>query len=102
MILVGSYVEIMQVVLSEHERASNIPEDTKATPLKMWAKGWLLQDAVEGSTALVRTINGRILEGIITEVNPAYSHDYGELIPEVLLIGAQAKRILWGDEVEQV
>jgi hypothetical protein len=100
MILKDSYVEIVQIVLNMEDRATNIPEDTKLTPLKLWAKGWLLEDCELGSKAAVKTINGRILEGIVTEVNPSYEHNFGIFVPELMFIGAQAKSILWGDEVE--
>lgn len=100
MILKGSYVEIMQKVLEPEERAKNIPEDTKLYPQCLWAKGWLLEDSEIGCRSLIKTINGRMLEGILTEVNPRYSHDFGESIQEIMYIGTQAKNILWGDEVE--
>lgn len=102
MIKKGSYVEIVQEALCAQERTASIPEDTKMTPLKLWAKGWLLYDCSIGCAAAINTINGRILEGIITGVNPSYSLNFGEFIPEIMFIGMQAKSILWGDEVEQL
>lgn len=96
----GSYVEIVQQVLSIEERASNIPEETRRKPLALWAKGFLLEDSNLGESAKIKTINDRILEGIVTEVNPSYTHDFGEFVPEILYIGAQAKSILWGEENE--
>jgi 2-amino-4-ketopentanoate thiolase alpha subunit len=95
--LKGSYVEIVQVVLSPSERASNIPLDTKQTPLKQWSKGWLLEDSDIGCTAVIKTVNGRLLEGIVTDGNPAYDHSFGAFVPEIMFIGHQAKRLLWGD-----
>lgn len=100
MILKGSYVEIIQTVLNSEERVYNIPNDTKNTPLNLWAKGWLLDDSEIGLEAAIKTVNGRIIAGVITEINPSYNHDFGEFIPEVMFIGAQAKAILWGDEFE--
>lgn len=100
MISKGSYVEITLEVLSPQERASNIPEDTKVTPLTLWAKGWLQEDSNIGMKAKITTVSNRVLEGVITEVNPAYTHDFGDFIPEVMHIGAQAKSILWGDKFE--
>jgi 2-amino-4-ketopentanoate thiolase alpha subunit len=100
MILKGSYVEIVQTVLNRDERASNIPDDTKNTPLKLWAKGWLLEDSKVGADAAIKTVNGRILVGNITKRNPSYDHDFGEFIPEVMFIGSQAKALLWGDEFD--
>jgi hypothetical protein len=100
MILKGSYVEIVQTLLDGNERATNIPVDTKNTPLRLWAKGWLIDDSEFGAEASIKTVNGRILVGIITEINPSYKHDFGEFIPEIMFIGAKAKAILWGDEFE--
>jgi hypothetical protein len=100
MIVKGSFVEIMQVVLESKERAVNIPEETRKTPLKLWAKGFLMEDCELGRIAKVTTVTGRVLEGVITKVNPSYSHSFGEFIPEVAYIGPQAKSLLWGDKVE--
>ena len=100
MILKGSYVEIVQTVLNREDRATNLPNDTKTSPLKLWAKWWLLEDGEVGIEATVKTMNGRVLVGTITEINPSYDHDFGDFIPEVMFIGAQAKTILWGDEFE--
>ncbi|ERI90347.1 hypothetical protein HMPREF1982_03950 [Clostridiales bacterium oral taxon 876 str. F0540] len=100
MIEKNSYVEIVQEILSSEDRASNIPEDTKETSLKLWAKGWLIEDSKIGEIAQIRTITGRVLEGVLTEVNPSYEHGFGDFIPEVSYIGLQAKSILWGDNIE--
>jgi 2-amino-4-ketopentanoate thiolase alpha subunit len=100
MILKGSYVEIQQTVLNSEERAYSIPDDTKNTPLNLWAKGWLLGDSEVGTEAAIKTVNARIIVGVITKKNPSYDHDFGEFIPEVMFIGAQAKVILRGDEIE--
>lgn len=100
MIEKGNYVEIKQVVLNPGERSSNIPEDTKTTSLILWAKGFLLEDSEIGKVSKIVTMTQRTLEGVVTEVNPRYMHDFGELIPEVLKIGIQAKSILWGDNIE--
>jgi 2-amino-4-ketopentanoate thiolase alpha subunit len=100
MILQGSYVEIVQILLSEKDRATNIPDDTKNTPLRLWVKGWLIDNSEFGAEASIKTVNGRTIVGFITEINPRYEHDFGEFIPEVMFIGAKAKAILWGDEFE--
>jgi hypothetical protein len=97
MIKKGSFVEIMQVVLEPNDRSGSIPEDTKATPLKLWAKGVLLQDGEMGEKASIVTAAGRRLEGDITDGSMAYDHDFGQFIQETMYIGSQAKSILWGD-----
>lgn len=96
----GSYVEIEKQVLSSEERAFNIPEETRKTPLKLWAKGFLEEDSEIGKVGKIVTINSRHLEGIITELNPSYTHDFGEFVPEILYIGTQAKAILRGDKID--
>lgn len=96
----GSYVEVEKQVLSSEERASNIPEETKNTPLMLWAKGFLEEDSEIGKIGKIVTVNGRKVEGIITELNPSYTHDFGEFVPELLYIGSQAKAILRGDEID--
>jgi hypothetical protein len=93
----GSYVEIIEEVLAIGDRSLNIPQDTKLTPLKQWSKGWLLEESDIGRRALIRTVNGRVMEGIITEENPCYKHSFGEFISETMFIGEQAKKLLWGD-----
>lgn len=96
----GNYVEIEMLVLSPEDRALNIPEETRKTPLSLWAKGFLEEESEIGKTGKITTINGRQLEGVITEVNPSYTHDFGEFVPETLYIGTQAKAILRGDKID--
>lgn len=100
MIYKGSFVEIMQIVLEPEERATNLPEETKPTQLKLWAKGFLMEDCELFKRAKVKTVTGRILEGIVCETSPSYTHGFGDFIPEVMYIGTQAKALLWGEEYE--
>lgn len=100
MIKKDSYVEIMQIVLEVGERAENIPEETKITPLNLWAKGFLLEDCELNKSCKIQTISGRVLEGILCEVNPAYEHGFGAFVSELMYIGPQAKKILWGENNE--
>lgn len=90
----GSWVEIVTTVLEVGDRAINIPEETKKTPLKMWAKGFALENCNVGDEIEIETIVGRKIIGVVTELNPKYSHDFGDFIPELLYIGKQAKEIL--------
>ncbi|HEY8363243.1 MAG TPA: 2-amino-4-oxopentanoate thiolase subunit OrtA, partial [Tissierellaceae bacterium] len=43
----NDWVEVENVVLKPEERAAHLPEDTKATPLMMWTKGFLIDDEAE-------------------------------------------------------
>lgn len=97
MIKKGTWVEIMQIVLTPEERSNAIPEDTKNTPLKLWAKGFCLSDCEIGGEVEIETITKRVLKGVATEEKPGFSHDFGEFVEEVLYIGPQAKELLWGD-----
>jgi len=96
----GSYVEIQKMILSSEERATSIPEETKNTSLMLWAKGFLEEASEIGNIGKIVTVNGRHVEGIITELNPSYTHDFGEFVPEILYIGSQAKAILRGDNID--
>ncbi|MFA6627380.1 MAG: 2-amino-4-oxopentanoate thiolase subunit OrtA [Bacilli bacterium] len=91
MIKKNSWVLIGRVVLSPEERSNNIPEDTKKTPLKMWIKGSLLEDATLQETVKIKTKTGRIESGTLLEVNPTYHHTYGSFIPELMTINELVK-----------
>lgn len=98
MIEKGTWVEIEETVLKPEERSSAIPEDTKKTPLKMWAKGICLSECNIGEEVEIKTVIGRVLRGKVTEVRPRYTHDFGDFIDEIMYIGPQAKQILFGDK----
>lgn len=92
----GTWVRIHDIILAPGERATNLPEDTKKVPLEMWTKGFLLEEASIGDTVEVETITGRIVKGTLVEVSPYYNHDFGKYIPEIMEVGLQLKKILWG------
>ena len=99
---VGDFVRIHNIVLKVGERADNLPEDTKKVPLEMWngqIQTILLEKEAEiGEEVEVITITGRKVKGILVEINPVYRHNYGEFVPEILQIGLQARKILFGGE----
>jgi hypothetical protein len=91
----GDWVRIYDIVLTSDERAPQVPDDTKIVPLEMWNKGFLLDDQAEiGDKVRVETYIGRKIEGELIEINPAYDHNYGICIPELLYIGRQARELL--------
>lgn len=90
----GAWVEIRAVVLREGERAPHVPEDTWNTPLEMRAKGYLLKDSKLGEAVEILTPTSRTVKGVLHEVNPAYTHGFGEPLPELLSIGAEVRSIL--------
>lgn len=87
MIPKGTWVQIHDILLQPGERAQNLPEDTRKTPLQMWDKGYLLRDAEMGERVEVRTAVGRTVSGTLVAVNPAFHHDFGDFVPEILSIG---------------
>ena len=98
MVKQGSWVSITRTILTAQKRTASLPEDTSAVPFVMWVKGYLVEDAEIGQPAKVRTKTGRIEEGILEEVNPQYELNYGNLVPELLSIGDDARAILFGGE----
>lgn len=91
----GDWVRIHKIVLNADERASNLPDDTQNVPLEMWDKGFLLNNQAKiGDLVEVETYIGRVLSGILVEINPYYTHNYGKSVPEILYIGRQARNIL--------
>jgi hypothetical protein len=87
-------VEIHKIVLEKGERAPQVPDDTRQVPLEMKVKGFLTEDAVVSEEATITTTTGRTLTGRLTEVNPAYTHQFGSPIPELLTIGRELRAIL--------
>lgn len=95
MIKKGTWIEIENIVLQQNERRISIPEETKKTPLVMWLKGYALNDCNIGEEAEIKTITGRIERGIVTRVEPMYTHSFGKYVKELAFIGAQARDILF-------
>lgn len=92
----GDWVSIYNIVLSPSERAPQVPDDTKKVPLETWVKGFLQADAEIGDEVEVKTMTGRTARGKLIEVNPTYTHNYGNFVPELLQIGIQLREILNG------
>lgn len=80
----NTYVRIRRTLLKPEERAPNVPEDTKKVPLKMWAKGFLQEEADLFDIVTIKTITGRFETGRLKEANPPFKHNYGDFIPEIL------------------
>ncbi|NLL37643.1 MAG: 2-amino-4-ketopentanoate thiolase [Fretibacterium sp.] len=93
MIAAGSWVQIEQTVLRPEERAPQIPEETKKTPLLLWTKGFLKHEARLGDIVEVETIIGRTLQGKLVAFNPPYTHGFGAPIPELLQVGQSFRQL---------
>ena len=90
----GQWVQIHNVVLKPADRAPQVPDDTKQTPLVMWVKGYLKADAEIGKECEITTVTGRTVKGILDEVEPCYSHDFGKYVPELDIIRDQVRKAL--------
>ena len=92
----GDWVQIHQIVLKPEERAPQVPDDTKKVPLELWVKGTALHDAKIGAVIEIETMTGRKVKGELVAVNPRYTHDFGDFVPELLKVDMQLKEILFG------
>ena len=96
----GDWVQIREVVLEPKDRAPQVPEDTKKTPLLLWVKGKAQGPANIGDTIEIETATSRRVKGTLTAVNPSYSHSYGEYVPELAKVGEQVRNLLFGRDGE--
>ncbi len=95
----NDWVRIHRNVLEPQERTGKLPEDTKAVPLEMWVKGWLVNESAElGDDVTVKTCVGRTEHGTLIEVNPCYELNYGRFVPEILEMETQLRSALFGGE----
>jgi hypothetical protein len=97
----GDWVLLRSVILQAGERAPQVPEDTAKVPLMQWVKGHRQEDAEIGSLGQARTRTGRLVTGILQEVNPAYAHSFGSFIPELMEAQDSIKKAMWGGEETQ-
>lgn len=97
--LKGQWVNTHKIILTEDERAPQVPDDTKKVPMEMWVKGFLLnEEASIGDLVEIKTLSGRLESGKLIEINPAYRHSFGEFVPEILQIGKELREILFGGD----
>ncbi len=92
----GDWGQIHLVILQPEERTASIPEDTLAVPFEMWVKGHLTTDAEIDQEVTVVTRTGRQVTGQLVEVNPRYTHSFGDFVPEILTIGDTVRRMVFG------
>ncbi|MDR2739780.1 MAG: 2-amino-4-ketopentanoate thiolase, partial [Treponema sp.] len=98
MIAKGSWVLIHRNIMEPSERAPQVPEDTKKVPLEMWVKGNIEADTKIGTEAEVLTRTGRRERGTLLEVNPTYTHGFGDFVPELLEISRQVRAVVFEGE----
>lgn len=95
LIKIGTFVEITNKVLDPEDRSPVIPEETKSTPLMMWVRGFTTTECNLGEETEVETPSGRKVRGVVTAVEPAYTHDFGRYVSEIAYIGKQAKEMIF-------
>ncbi len=97
MIKKNTYVLVKKTILNKEQRTAHIPEDTKCVDFIMKIKGNLTHDANIGEQVIIITETKRVIEGTLIEINPAYTHSFGEHVEEVM----QMKDIILS-EVEDI
>lgn len=90
------WVQISTIILQAGNRAPQVPEDTQKCDLKMWVKGFIQQDAKLGDRVEIETAIGRKVTGELCEINPSYSHTYGDFVPELVQIQRQVRKLTFG------
>jgi hypothetical protein len=83
----GDWVEVRYVLLEPADRAANLPADTAAQPLLVWIKGFARGEAALGDDLAIETTTGRTVTGVLTDVNPGYTHTFGRPAPELTHVG---------------
>lgn len=83
MIKKNTFVMIKKIVLTKTERASNVPSDTKEKDFVMKIKGYLTHDAHLNDEVEILTETNRLVKGVLIEVNPSYTHSFGDHLSEV-------------------
>ncbi len=92
----GDWIEISSQILTSSERASNLPDDTAAMPYVMKTRGTAMENGQLGEEILIQTPSGRQLKGKAEEIDPYYTHDFGECVPELVEIRKTIRAMMKG------
>ena len=84
--------------METEQRTGRIPDETKSVPYVMWGKGYLQRDAKLGEEVTVLTRTGRLETGLLEEACPQYELNYGKFVPELMYVGDDARKMLFGGE----
>lgn len=94
----GTYVRVRKHLLLPGERAEGLPVDTQKVPFKMWARGRLCEEAELFEEVSIETASGRVVNGVLKEVEPKYKHSYGDFVDEILQMRKIILSEMWGDD----
>lgn len=72
-----TWVEVEWTFLAPSQRSGRIPEETRAVPYKVRARGTVEGAAYVGEEVTVTLVTGRDVHGRIVAVNPGYTHTFG-------------------------
>jgi hypothetical protein len=87
----GDWVEVSYVLLEPADRSANLPPETAEKQLIAWVKGFARSAASGGDALEVVTMTGRVVAGMLTDVNPGYTHTFGRPTPELTHVGADLR-----------
>ena len=94
MVKPGDWVRVHIVILSAGERAPGVPSDTAAHAYEGWINGWAIEEAQIGEPVTIRTMAGRSVQGVLSEVQPGYQHGFGRPHRALLAVGPSLKALL--------
>jgi len=95
----GELVPIETVVLPIGERAPQVPDDTKKTPLRAFTKGFLQEEsATRGDRVTVRTMSDRLVKGTVSDLPVSPTHTFGDSVPELTAVHRQVFELMFGGE----
>lgn len=96
----GRWGRIHRLELAPSQRAPGIPPDTAAVPFETWINGWLVDDAAIGELAQLTTPTGRIVEGVLVEADPGYTHSFGSPPEPLQRAGRRAFELVFRGRAE--
>ena len=95
----GELVSVETVILPVGERAPQVPDDTKRTPLRAFTKGFLQEEsATRGDRVTVRTMSDRLVKGTVSDHPVSPTHTFGDSVPELTAVHRQVFELMFGGE----
>jgi hypothetical protein len=95
----GELVSVETVILPVGERAPQVPDDTKRTPLRAFTKGFLQEEsATRGDLVTVRTMSDRLVTGTVSDLPISPTHTFGHSVPELTAVHRQVFELMFGGE----